>query len=292
MTDRRALWSTATADEIAQICAQQALERVTPEVRRITQPVADLCALPKGARDRQMLYGQSITLHAMSNEGWAFGETVADRYSGWIELSHLENPADAAPTHRITAATSYAKSTEGLKTPGQVKPLSMGSELVVAGDMDGWSRVAWSNKEYARAWFVPSLHLSPINSIETDPVTIAERLLGTPYLWGGNSAFGIDCSGLVQIACHACGIACPGDSDQQMAQLGETLDPGTPPQRGDLLFWKGHVGWVSDPDTLLHANAHSMSVTYEPLQTAIERIADQGDPILRHARLTLGGKDV
>ncbi len=287
MTDRRTFWSTAAAGEIAQICAQHGLERVNPEVRRIAQPVADLCASPKGARDRQMLYGQGFTVHAMSNEGWAFGETRADRYSGWIELSHLENPADAAPTHRITAATSYAKSTEGLKTPGQVTPLSMGSELVVAEDTDEWSRVAWSNKEDACEWFVPSLHLCPINSIETDPVTIAERLLGTPYLWGGNSAFGIDCSGLVQIACHACGVACPGDSDQQMAQLGETLDPGTPPQRGDLMFWKGHVGWVSDPGTLLHANAHSMSVTYEPLQAAIARIAAQGDPVLRHARLTL-----
>ena len=287
MTDRRTFWSTAAAGEIAQTCAQHGLERVAPEVRRIAQPVADLCVSPKGARDRQMLYGQGFTVHAMSNEGWAFGETRADRYSGWIELSHLENPADAAPTHRITAATSYAKSTEGLKTPGQVTPLSMGSELVVAEDTDGWSRVAWSNKGDACEWFVPSLHLSPINSTDPDPVTIAERLLGTPYLWGGNSAFGIDCSGLVQIACHACGIACPGDSDQQMAQLGETLDPGTPPQRGDLLFWKGHVGWVSDPATLLHANAHSMSVTYEPLQAAIARIAAQGDPVLRHARLTL-----
>lgn len=234
-----------------------------------------------------MLYGQGFTLHAMSNEGWAFGETRADRYSGWIELSQLGHHADAAPTHRITAATSYAKSTEGLKTPGQVTPLSMGSELVVAEDTDGWSRVASSNKEHARAWFVPSLHLCPINSTETDPVTIAERLLGTPYLWGGNSAFGIDCSGLVQIACHACGMACPGDSDQQMAQLGETLDPGTPPQRGDLLFWRGHVGWIADPDTLLHANAYAMSVTREPLQAAIARIAAQGDPVLRHARLTI-----
>ena len=130
-------------------------------------------------------------------------------------------------------------------------------------------------------------NVSPINIQESDPVAVAERLLGAPYVWGGNSAFGIDCSGLVQIACHACGITCPGDSDLQMAQLGETLDPGTPPQRGDLLFWKGHVGWVSDSSTLLHANAHSMSVTHEPLQAAIERIAAQGDPILRHARLTL-----
>ena len=286
MTDRRTFWSSATADEIAQHCDQHALRRCSPEVRRITQPVTDLRTGPAGPRDRQMLRGQGFAVHALSETGWAFGETVTDGYSGWVEASELVNHPDAPSSHRVTAAKTYAKSKPGLKSAGAVKPLSMGSELVVLDESEGWSRISWSRGLHSTDLFVPSLHLCPINSTETDPVTIAERLLGTPYLWGGNSAFGIDCSGLVQIACHACGIPCPGDSDQQMAQLGETLDPGAPPERGDLLFWKGHVGWVANPDTLLHANAHSMSVAYEPLQSAIDRIAAQGDPVLRHARLT------
>lgn len=286
MSDRRTFWSTAAADEIARACDEHGLRRCDPEIRHIAQPVTDLFAKPGGARDRQMLRGQAFTIHALSKDVWAYGEMAATRYSGWIAVEQLVSHPDMTPTHRIVAAQSYAKPTSGLKTPGPVKSLSMGSELVVLDENDGWSRVAWSGGLHSQELFVPSRHLRPIDHHDTDPIAVAERLLGTPYLWGGNSAFGIDCSGLVQIACHACGLACPGDSDQQMEQLGDTLAPGTPPLRGDLLFWKGHVGWVSDPDTLLHANAFSMSVRHEPLHAAIDRIAAQGDAVLRHARLT------
>lgn len=285
-TDRREFWATAGGEEIAQACRDLGLRRGDPEVRRMVQPVTDLVASPGGARDRQLLRGQGFRVHALSDEGWTYGETVEGAYSGWIEASHLVGHPDAAPTHRVVAAQSYAKTTGGLKTPGPVVPLSMGSDLVVQDECDGWARIAWSEGLVPRERFVPSVHLAPIDETQTDPVAVAERLIGAPYLWGGNSAFGIDCSGLVQIACHACGIACPGDSDQQMARLGRTLPDGTAPRRGDLLFWAGHVGWVAGPDLLLHANAHHMAVAHEPLTAAIARIRDQGDgPVTRHARI-------
>lgn len=292
MTDRRDFWVKASPEQIAQVCQDHGLRRIAPQVERTILSVTDLFATPVGALDRQLIRGQAFTIHAVNDDGWAYGETTASRYSGWVNCADLYTHPKASPTHRVSTRQSYGKSTTGLKRAGRITPLSLGSELVVLDEAGGWSRVAWERGLRPSNAFVPSVHLVPVEQTESDPVAVAERLIGTPYLWGGNSAFGIDCSGLVQIACDACGIPCPGDSDQQCAQLGETLDPGTPPQRGDLLFWKGHVGWVSDPDTLLHANAHSMSVTCEPLQAAIERIAAQGDPVLRHARLTLGGKGV
>ncbi len=124
------------------------------------------------------------------------------------------------------------------------------------------------------AGFVPKPHLRPLDRPFSDPVTVAQLFFGTPYLWGGNSVFGLDCSGLTQIACLACGIPCPGDSDMQEAELGQ---PTEDLRHGDLIFWKGHVAWVVDEQTILHANAHHMAVAYEPLGPAIARIEAQGD---------------
>ena len=123
-------------------------------------------------------------------------------------------------------------------------------------------------------WFVAD-HLAPLGEVETDPVDVALRFLGAPYLWGGNESLGLDCSGLVQQALRACGIACPRDSDQQMT-LGEALEAAEPLQRGDLVFWRGHVGFVSGEDTLLHANGHHMAVVAESLEGAIRRIEAAG----------------
>lgn len=285
MTDRRRFWAEASEAEIAKVCRLNGLRRVEPCIERIATPVADLCAAPYAARDRQMLRGHGFAIHAVDDEsGWAFGETLTDGYSGWVDTSDLFTIPATAPTHRLVAQ-SYGKTNTGLKTAGFVTPLSLGSTLVVLDETDGWARVAYTNETPRSELFVPLQHLAPIDQTESDPVTVAERLLGTPYLWGGNSSFGIDCSGLVQIACHACGIDCPGDSDMQQAHFPAASDATY--QRGDLMFWPGHVAWVSDPQTLIHANAHHMAVAREPITSAIARISAAGDgPPTRHARLT------
>ena len=180
----------------------------------------------------------------------------------------------------MSCATVRRSSLTGpdLKCPDPVA-ISLGCYLTIAWEEDRFARTVDGK-------FVFKDHLKPVNEPESDPVTVAERLLGTPYLWGGNSSTGIDCSGLVQAGCLACGIPCPGDSDLQNARLGKPLADTDPLQRGDLLFWKGHVAWVANPDLLLHANGFHMAVSYEPLHDAIARIEAQGEgPVISRKRL-------
>ncbi|WP_417209302.1 C40 family peptidase [Antarctobacter sp.] len=285
MMDRRL---TAFNGRVAHVSlrGQVAADRfVEGERYRVVCPVADMLAKPDGGRDRQLLRGEGVRVLDLQ-DSMAFGFAEQDGYVGWMAAAALIATPDAAETHRVSAAQSYGKSTPGLKAMGRITPLSLGTKLTVLDVVDGWARADWSRGTAPQDIFVPSQHLAPIDTQDSDPVAVAERLVGSPYLWGGDSSFGIDCSGLVQIAMHACGQTCPRDSDMQEA-LGRALPPGTPPQRGDLLFWKGHVAWVADPDTILHANAHAMAVAYEPINQAVARIEKQGDgPVIRHARLS------
>ena len=243
--------------------------------RAITRPVVDLCDRPSGRRERQMLLGQSAE-PLDRKAGWTRLRATLDGYEGWVPDATLAAPSRPV-THVVSAPATHVYSQADFKSPDRLS-LSLGSQVAVTAQEGRFATTPLG--------YIPAAHLTPLDQHVTDPVSVAESLLGTPYLWGGNSRFGIDCSGLVQIACQRAGIACPGDSGPQEAQLGHPLPEGTPYQRGDLLFWKGHVAWVRDPDTLLHANVHAMAVALEPITAAITRIKDQGDgPVTAHKRL-------
>lgn len=260
---------------------------VHPTPYRVARVVTDLLSAPDGGRDRQLLRGEVINV-IHTQVGMAYGYAERDGYVGWIDIGDVLSHPKQTPTHSISAARSYAKSTPGLKAMGHVTPLSFGTRLVVLSETDGWARIAWDGGEVTRDLFVPRQHLVPIDRHESDATAIAERLIGTPYLWGGNSAFGIDCSGLVQAALLAAGVPCPGDSDLQEAAFPDVTGAY---QRGDLLFWKGHVAIVTNATTLIHANAHHMAVAYEPITEAIARIAAQGDgPMTAHKRPPQGAQ--
>lgn len=280
MSDRRSLLSNgrvAYEGLRGQVEADRFVPGVRAEVAAVRTPLLDQ---PGGKRERELLLGQGF-LALEEAEGHVFGCALRDGYVGYVAASDLREGPDRI-THRVAAPRSYAKPTASLKAYEPVTDLSFGSLLRVTGAVGNWSEVALPGRA---PLYLPSRHLAPVASVESDPVEVAARFLGTPYLWGGNSGFGIDCSGLVQAALHACGRECPGDSDQQQARLGPALPAGTPPQRGDLLFWKGHVAFVADPDTLLHANAWAMAVAYEPLAEALARIEGQGDgPVTAHLR--------
>jgi len=235
---------------------------------------------PDAPLDTEALKGERVTIYENNAEGWAWGQLEADHYVGWLPASALAPPG-AAPTHKIAALRSFAFPGPSIKLP-PLEALPFGATLAVARIED---RMAVTHS----GAYVPAVHLKPIGDHEADFVAVAERFLGVPYLWGGKTAFGLDCSGLVQIALMASGMACPRDSDMQEAALGIVVAAAPDYanlERGDLVFWKGHVAIVQDRANLLHANAFHMAVAVEPIADAITRIHNGGSEITSVRRMS------
>lgn len=238
------------------------------EAAQIIVPAADLLQLPNGARERQLLLGAAVTVIDRT-KGHVFLRADRDGYCGWVTEKSVGRGPE--PTHWVVAPATHVYSEPQIKAP-EKSCLSIGSRICVAGSWGDWANTPHG--------YVPMGHLRPIGQHAPDPVSVAESLLGTPYLWGGNTRQGLDCSGLVQIALHAAGYDCPGDSDMQMV-LGRGLTPEAALKRGDLIFWVGHVAMVVNKDVLIHANAHTMSVAYEGIVEAISRIAKSGGGLVQ-----------
>jgi cell wall-associated NlpC family hydrolase len=254
---------------------------VEGHIYEVIEPQAPLRREPRpdAPLETEALKGERVTIYDANGEGWAWGQLAADGYVGWLPDNALA-PAGAAPTHKVTALRTLAFPGPSIKLP-PLEALPLGARLAIARIED---RMAVTQS----GAYVPATHLAPLDRNETDFVTVAERFLGTPYLWGGKTALGLDCSGLVQVALTASGVSCPRDSDMQEATLGAAVsaDPSTL-KRGDLIFWKGHVAIVRGPDSLLHANAHHMAVAIEPIADAVMRIRGGGNDVTSARRITL-----
>ena len=227
----------------------------------------------------EALKGERVRIYDMNAEGWAWGQLAADGYVGWLPANALAPPGPL-PTHKVAALRTFVFPGPSIKLP-PIEALPLGAHLAVA-------RIADRMAVTSAGGYVPAAHLAPVGDHETDFVAVAERFVGVPYLWGGKTMLGLDCSGLVQVALTACGISCPRDSDMQEAALGVPFEHAAglaDLKRGDLIFWKGHVGIVSDPATLIHANAFHMAVTIEPIADAVERIANAGSDVTSVRRI-------
>lgn len=261
MSDRRL---TPATDRVALTSLRGLIDR--PEwtegrKARICVPLTDLLARPGGPRDRQLLWGADVTVIETRGPD-AFVQAEADGYCGWINATAL--CADRTHlTHRVAAPATHVYPAPDMKTL-ELCSLSLGSRLAVTTIQDGYAALRSGG-------FIPLQHLD--REPATDPVTVAEGLLGTPYLWGGNSRWGIDCSGLVQMALLACDRPCPGDSDLQRAAFAPTGRIA----RGDLLFWPGHVAMAVSEEMMIHATAWKMAVILEPIASAKARIDASGD---------------
>ena len=258
----------------------EATRFVTGEEFEISDAIAPLRSEPSSDAMllTQALMGERVTIYDRNGEGFAWGQLNSDGYVGWLPDRALAKPV-AAPTHKIVALRTFVFPGPSIKLP-PVDTLVMGAAVTVIRD-DGVFAVTRDG------WYLPRQHVGPIDRNAEDFVAVAEQFAGTPYLWGGKSSLGIDCSGLVQVALNAAGIGCPRDSDMQQDGLGRALNAAESKKlrRGDLMFWNGHVAIARDAGTIVHANAHHMATVIENTSEAIARIKAAGSEITAIKRL-------
>ena len=234
---------------------------------------------PDAPLDTQALFGEKVMLYE-DHEGWGWVQLARDGYVGYISMAALAE-GQIKPTHRVIVNRSFVYPGPDLKFSAR-DALPLGATVRVRATKGGFAQID-------DAAYVFSGHLLRSSENQKEFVAVAERLLHAPYLWGGKTSLGIDCSGLVQISLDAAGIGAPRDTDLQEQALGLPIavDPDLAGlRRGDLVFWRGHVGIMRDETTLLHANAHHMLVASEPLRIARDRIlAKTAQPISAIKRL-------
>jgi cell wall-associated NlpC family hydrolase len=252
---------------------------IEPRPAQLREAVVSLRSSPRfdAMQVTEALMGETVRLFD-EQEGWAWVQLVRDGYVGYVNANALSSHL-LVPTHRVAVPSTFLYPEASLKTQPAM-PVTLNAGVTVTAEVGAFSKISDGR-------FVFSAHLVPADSFSGDFVSMASKFRHVPYYWGGKSVHGLDCSGLVQLALEACGIAAPRDSDMQEAKLGRPVarDGLGGLRRGDLVFWDGHVGIMTDPENLLHANGFHMMVVEEPLRTAVERIARQYGQITSIRRL-------
>ena len=252
---------------------------VEPSRFHVCAPVASLYRSPEQlqAIETQLLYGEAIDV-LDQNSDWAWVQSLCDGYVGYVARGAItQHQAEQQPTHRLANIGSFIFPNNTYKDTPQTA-LSYGSLVTVTGEKDGMSMLSTGGS-------IPSAHLSPLDFHSEEPVAEAFRFLGVPYLWGGRSHIGLDCSALVQLVLQACNFKAPRDSDLQEKHLGRPIDRDDA-QGGDLVFFRGHVGLMVDDSTLIHANDRSMAVSIDDLDEYVRWRSKNGKtPVKMFKRL-------
>jgi cell wall-associated NlpC family hydrolase len=255
----------------------EAAQFVDGVVYEVIEPIADLRRDPahEAALDTQVLKGERVTIYEMSDEGWAWGQLETDSYVGYLSANAL-GPVGPLPTHRVCVPRTFGFPGPDIKLPPMIA-LPMGAKVDIARETDRFALNEFN-------WHFPLTHVAPLAKRQPDFVAVADMFMNAPYLWGGRSSLGIDCSGLVQLALQLSGVPCPRDTYMQESALGQPK-PLAELRRGDLVFWKGHVAIACDATTIIHANAHHMMVAKEPVSDAVTRIKRSGSDVTSVKRL-------
>jgi len=246
-------------------------------VMQVTCGVVDLRAAPSydAGLHTQLLFGEHFTVYE-DKGGWVWGQAALDGYVGYARSEHFGGPGTA--THQVISLSTPLLNAPDVKK-GAPDMLPMNAKLAIAESGERFVRLADGGYAFAG-------HLAPLGHHAADWVSVAEQFVGIPYVWGGKTSTGIDCSGLVQTALQAGGIRSPRDTDMMEAQLGASVSLDAELQRGDLIFWKGHVGLMLDGTRIIHANGYFMQVSIEPLALVRERtLAKEGVPVRTIKRL-------
>lgn len=250
-----------------------------PMLRTGIAPVTEIHAEPhlSSMPVSALMHGEEFAVLDVAGD-WAWGYCLHDNYLGYLRFADLGDDFDA--THIVSAPATLLVAAPTTKAPVLAR-YPMGAQLLCGEASDCGKYLACENG------FIPRVHLSEIGKVEGSPADLAEQLVGTPYSWGGRSGDAIDCSGLVQLVFGLKGVLAPRDADMQQAEFGEDLVDGEALQRGDLVFFPGHVGIMADAENIVHANGTAMAVSVEPLSDAAARFAEHDEAIVARKRVSI-----